>query len=87
VAEEKKTQLCLNVLSQETEWLTRRFSKFEKMVRMLAWMWRFTNNYKPPTRKRKGELGVDELNFAEHLVFRLSKKRLLMELGIKDWLH
>ena len=87
MAEEKKTQLCLNVLSQETEWLTSRFSKFEKMVRMLAWMWRFTNNYKTPTRKRKGELGVDELNFAEHLVFRLGKKRLLMELGINDWLH
>ena len=33
----KKTQLCLNILSQETEWLTRRFLKFEKMVRMLAW--------------------------------------------------
>ena len=26
VEEKKKTQLCLNVLSKETEWLTRRFS-------------------------------------------------------------
>jgi hypothetical protein len=70
VAEEKKkTQQCLNVLSKETEWLTRRFSKFEKMVRMLAWMWRFINNCKTPKCKRHGELSVDELNFAEYLVF------------------
>ena len=41
------------------------------MVRMLAWMWRFINNCKTPTCKRNGDLGVDELNFAEHLVFRL----------------
>jgi len=42
VAEEKKkTHLCLSVLSKETEWLTRRFSKFERMVRLLAWMCHF----------------------------------------------
>jgi len=68
----RRKQLCLNVLSQETEWLTRRFSKFFlKMVRMLAWIWRFINNCKTPKCKRNGELGIDELNFAEYLVFRL----------------
>jgi hypothetical protein len=36
--QKRRKQLFLNVLSQKTEWLTRRFSKFEKMVRMLAWM-------------------------------------------------
>ena len=34
-------------------------------------MWCFINNCKTPKCKRNGELGVDELNFAKYLVFRL----------------
>jgi hypothetical protein len=70
-AEKKITQLCLNVLSKETEWLTIRFSKFEKMVRMVGWMCRFINNCKTSKGKRLGELGVDELNSAKYMVLRL----------------
>jgi hypothetical protein len=84
VAEEKKkTQLCLNVLSQEIECLTSRFSKFEKMVRMLAWMWHFINNCKTPKCKRNGELGAHELNFAEYLVFRLVQEESFDGTGAK----
>jgi hypothetical protein len=75
--------MCLNVPSKENEWLTRRFSKFEKMVRMLAWMYRFINNCKTPKCQKNGELGVDELNSAENLVFRLVQEESFEGIGDK----
>jgi hypothetical protein len=50
---------------------------------MLAWMWRFINNCKTPKCKRYGELGVDELNFAEYLVFRLVQEESFDGIGDK----
>ena len=46
-------------------------------------MCRFINNCKTPKYKRNGELRVDELNFAENLVFRLVQEESFDGIGDK----
>jgi len=52
-------------------------------VRMLAWMCRFINNCKTPKCRRNGELGVEELNFAEYLILRLAQEESFDRIGDK----
>jgi hypothetical protein len=64
----------------------RSFSKFEEMKSVLVWKCRFIGNSWTPKSKRSRELCVDELKFAENLVFCWSKGSHLVALGTNYWL-
>ncbi|KAI5638994.1 pao retrotransposon peptidase domain-containing protein [Phthorimaea operculella] len=64
--------------------LTRYFSKFKKIVRLLAWILRFTNNCKKC--ERKGEITYDEYKAAEKKLMKLVQEQYPIDkkLKIKD---
>jgi len=56
------------------------------MKRVLAWKCRFIGNCLTPKSIRSGELCVDELKFAENLVFCWLKRSHLVALRTNYWL-
>ncbi|KAL1448249.1 hypothetical protein WDU94_001887 [Cyamophila willieti] len=73
--ERKKTVVSAAVQVADThpDWYYKKFSKFQKNVRMIAWILRFKNNTLSQD-KRTGELTAEEYDLAERRVLFLVQK-------------
>jgi len=70
--ERRKSILTLNCKSNTNDWMFSYFSSYTKILRMVAWMLRFTRNTRLREKEReKGELKVYELSVAEKLLVKL----------------
>lgn len=56
------------------------FSKYEKNVRMIAWILRFSNNCKSRNKKITGPLSVEEIETAEVYILKVVQKNALPDL-------
>ncbi|GFW31506.1 integrase catalytic domain-containing protein [Trichonephila clavipes] len=70
--ERTKVRLCnLNLLEETLPWYARKFSKFNSILRLVAWVLRFLNNVRSRSSDRKKrQLSLDELESAEIQLIR-----------------
>lgn len=71
------TNACANVtlMNNEDPWYLIRFSNYNKIVRMVAWMVRFMRNAKTTSDLRhRGELSASEFDYAEELLIKLTQQ-------------
>lgn len=57
--------------SSDDRWNLSYFSKYNKTVRMLAWMFRFLYNIRHPSGKRTGDLSAQEHDIAEKFLLKI----------------
>lgn len=68
--------------NQEEQWYLKYFSKYSKIIRMTAWILRFSNNCRLPTENRvNGELSVEEINQAEIQMMKQVQKEGFSDQG------
>ena len=83
----KKSIIKANTLlnksnSVVTAELCRYFSRYEKIVRLMAWIGRFLQNLRTKTSKSKrcnANLSCDELKFAERKLLRLLQQEMFCD--------
>ena len=63
-------------------WYLERFSSYAKILRMMAWVLRFTNNSRRIHASVGGELSAKEISTAELLLCKLAQKESFM--GVND---
>lgn len=66
----KKAITNLSNFAGSDDWHFFYFSKYSKLLRMMAWIFRFCNNARQPQQKSHGELTVEEINRAENFVLK-----------------
>ena len=67
-----------------------RYSSFERIIRITAWVQRFVMNIRRKSRSEKwvaGTLRVDELQLAESLIIKDMQRLLLTNQNYKQWEH
>ena len=69
-----------------------RYSSFERIIKITAWVERFITNVNIRRRSRSekcvvGTLRVDELQLAESLIIRDMQRLLLTDKNYKQWEH
>lgn len=68
------TRSMLAINDKSTDEMFKYFSKYEKNVRMIAWIRRFSNNCKSRNDKITGPLSVEEMEVAEVSVLKIIQK-------------
>lgn len=71
--ERKRVRLCGLNLLDETPWYCVRFSGYNSIVRLMAWVLRFVNNAKKGGIRKVGELSVEEIDYAEKVLWRIEQ--------------
>lgn len=70
-----ETDISMLVLRQNEDWYMKKQSKYLKIIRITAWILRFTNNCRISRNTRlSGELSTEEFITAERIVLRLSQR-------------
>lgn len=81
--EKRKTILTLIDNPKESfEWYYRYFSSYRKIVRMIAWIFRFFRNSRSNEKNLSGNISVDEFGNAEKVIYKLIQKEAFT--GITD---
>ena len=88
--ERKKTTVTYVATTCDTnyehDWYYKYFSKYEKLIRMIAWIIRFSNNCRASGSdvfvEKRGNLSVDEIKAAEGKILKLIQKESFE--GVKD---
>lgn len=71
INKERKKMLVASLLNDSSnEWHLTYSSKYIKIVRMTAWIFRFIYNARHPMQRRQGQLTAEEIDMAEVFVFK-----------------
>lgn len=78
--ERRRVRLCNIDVREDTPWYCEKFSNYQSVVRLVAWILRFINNARRECISRKGaELSTEEIEFAEKVLIRQEQFRFFSE--------
>lgn len=72
IGQERKKRIVTSMLSLDTDyWHLTYFSKYNRITRLVAWIFRFVHSLRNQTQKRSGPLTTDVINRAKVFIIKV----------------